>query len=665
MSTAFAAPHIGSPGASLAPLDVATRDLPPAHRPSMPVAEQLAAFLDGEYAELKTKVRAVLARPSFAHLYDIDRTQHREAIWTRCRELARNGWGAEVFPDSLGRSDVPKFLAIFETLGVSDPNLVIKFGLQFGLFGGAIFYLGTRRHHELLAQVASLQLVGCYAMSEVGHGSDTHRLETVARYDHGAGQFVIDTPTATARKQFIGNAAMHANTAVVFAQLEVDQIRRGVFGFLVPIRNSDGGPCNGVRIGDTGPKVGLTGVDNGWLCFDQVRIPRENLLDRFGTVTAAGLYQSDSVNPTAQVQRAMSGGRIAIAAGALSAAKAGLTIAIRYGARRRQFGGKQERLLLDYPLHQRRLLPRLATAYAMDAALKYATSLAHHTDAMVNPQFEELTALLKAYSTWTAIATLQECREACGGQGYLAHNRIGILRADVDPMTTLEGDNSLLYLFAAKMQLTRLRDQHAEAGWTAPIHDVVKGWRERAAAMWSLRTGQLLKNHQPDHFGFLMLQPGSQQAGEGRRRSLDSQGLSQVLEFREHALLWEAAQRLRPSADRHGGTDHQTPLMELSQARAERIAFDQFCQQVNRSPDSLRAMLGLVRDLFGISCLSRHAAWYLQRHVMIGSDARRIEGMMTTLCHDVRPYAVTLVDGFAIPGPCLGDLDNHQETVER
>ncbi|MFL6646472.1 MAG: acyl-CoA dehydrogenase [Sulfurifustaceae bacterium] len=595
---------------------------------------ELTAFLDGEHAALKAQVRALLSRPDFAYRYDIDRTQYRELIFQRCREVARQGWGAVLFSGADGRPDVPKFLAVFETLGLSDPNLMIKFGLQFGLFGGAILYLGTQRHHdEYLSRVGSMKLVGCYAMTEIGHGSDTRRLQTVARYDRETGEFVIHTPVPSARKQFIGNAAMHAEMAVVFAQLEVDNVRRGVFGFLVPLRHPDGRLRDGVHIADTGPKAGLLGIDNGCIAFDRVRVPRANLLDRFGTVTPDGEYRSDVPDPTDQMQRTMSGGRVAIALGGLSASKAALTIAIRYAERRRQFG-REERLLLDYPLHRRRLLPRLAAVYAIDAALKRAATLSGDAGAMTDQRFEELTAVLKAYSTWNAMEALQVCREACGGQGYLAPNRLGILHSDMDPMTTVEGDNSLLYMLAAKMQLRRLRDAN----------------RSRLALMSSWFAHRL--------------QQARMSLSMRVARLRDADCLLRLLQLRERALLWRAAWWLSSAASREPGADYQTPLVELSQARAERIALEEFAKRIENGPHGAQSVLALLRDLYALSCLARHSSWYLQERVMSRAQVRYVDARIARLCHQLRPYALSLVDGFAIPDECLGAPIGRQTMLE-
>src|SRR6185295_13956632 len=179
-----------------------------------------------------------------------------------------------------GGGDLGRFIAAFETLAFHDLSLLVKFGVQFGLFGGSILQLGTERHHAAyLRQVGDLSLPGCFAMSETGHGSNVAELRTVARFDRERGDFELHTPDEMARKDWIGNAARDGRMATVFAQLEVDATPHGVHAFLVPIRGEGGSPLPGVTIEDCGRKGGLLGVDNGRLTFDRVRVPRESLLN--------------------------------------------------------------------------------------------------------------------------------------------------------------------------------------------------------------------------------------------------------------------------------------------------------------------------------------------------------------------------------------------------
>jgi acyl-CoA oxidase len=298
-----------------------------------------------------------------------------------------------------------------------DQSLVTKFGVQFGLFGGSIYLLGTERHHaRYLRDVGTLALPGCFAMSELGHGSNVRELETEAVFDPAAREFVIHTPRESARKEWIGNAARHGRMAVVFAQLVVDGERHGVHAFLVPIRAADGTVMPGVRIEDNGAKGGLNGVDNGRIWFDRVRVPRENLLNRWADVLPDGTYTSTVANPSRRfftMLGTLVGGRMSVALSSLSVAKVGLTIAIRYGAVRRQFGPAEgaEIPLLDYRTHQRRLFPALATVYATDFALKALVRRFLDPARRGERELEANAAGLKAFTTWHTLETLQAARE--------------------------------------------------------------------------------------------------------------------------------------------------------------------------------------------------------------------------------------------------------------
>ncbi len=403
-------------------------------------------------------------------------------------------------------------------LGFGDLSLMVKAGVQWGLFGGAVQLLGTERHHRrYLRDIIDLSLPGCFAMTETGHGSDVQHLRTTATYDPAADEFVISTPDPGARKDYIGNAARDGRMAVVFAQLVVDGAQgasHGVHALLVPIRDEDGQAMPGVLIEDCGRKGGLNGVDNGRLTFRDVRVPREALLNRFGDVAADGHYTS----PIASDGRrffTMIGtlirGRISIAGTAGSAAKRALAIAVAYGNRRRQFelpDGSGEVVLLDYQAHQRKLLPALATTYALSFAQhELVGALAEVSRPIGGPiegpiegtvegtvepderrqrELESRAAGLKAVSTWHTTATIQACREACGGAGYQAENLLTTLKADTDVFTTFEGDNTVLLQLVAKGLLTNYQSDFADLGTLATARFVAEKFAgtliERTAA---------------------------------------------------------------------------------------------------------------------------------------------------------------------------------------
>src|SRR5581483_3099820 len=264
------------------------------------IVDGLQRFLDGEHAEIRERVRGVLSRPGFGDAGGLTTGEYRERVLDWARQLAEEGGTVLGFPSEFGGMDlVGGSIVAFETLALGDLSLLVKCGVQFGLFGGAVLHLGTRKHHErYLRDIATLKLPGCFAMTESGHGSDVQSLQTTATYDAAAQEFVIDTPSLSARKDYIGNAACHGRMAAVFAQLHVAGQDHGVHALLVPIRDRGGNVCDGVTIEDDGEKVGLNGVDNGRISFDRVRVPREALLDRFGHVGADGVYSSPIENST-------------------------------------------------------------------------------------------------------------------------------------------------------------------------------------------------------------------------------------------------------------------------------------------------------------------------------------------------------------------------------
>src|ERR671918_3123504 len=184
----------------------------------------LRAVLDGEHAEIRDRTRWWLGMPGHEPVYDLPREEHRERVLAWTRELASEGDPAMGFPEAYGGQDaVARSVAGFETLAFGDLSLLVKIGVQFGLFGGAVLHLGTEKHHErYLRAITSLELPGCFAMTETGHGSNVQNLATTATYRRETQDFVIQTPDESSRKDYIGNAARDGRMAVVFAQLVVD-----------------------------------------------------------------------------------------------------------------------------------------------------------------------------------------------------------------------------------------------------------------------------------------------------------------------------------------------------------------------------------------------------------------------------------------------------------
>ncbi|KAL9262214.1 Acyl-coenzyme A oxidase 3, peroxisomal-like protein [Drosera capensis] len=329
-----------------------------------------------------------------------------------------------------GREVEMRKFAVFESAGMFDHSLAIKlrliieppkeelqfitaniavaaisiislfiYWLVLSLFeSGAIKFFGSKRHHDKWLQpTEDFRVKGCFAMTELGHGSN------------------------------------HATHTIVFSQLYIKGENQGVHAFIVQIRDDAGNVCPNIRTADCGHKIRLNGVDNDRIWFDNVRIPRVKLLDSVADVTPDGQYISAIKDPDQ---------RFAAFLAPLTSGRVGLATAISYSLSRRAFSiapNEPEVLLLDYPSHQRRLLPLLAKTYAMSFAGNYLKSIYVQRTPEANKTIHILSSAFKATMIWHNMRTLQECREACSGQGLRTENLVGQLKSEYNVQSTFEG----------------------------------------------------------------------------------------------------------------------------------------------------------------------------------------------------------------------------------
>ncbi len=631
-------------------------------RPERVDAVSLRRYLDGEHREIREMIRGVISRTEFTESeWPLDGEPYREKVMEWLRLLSASGGTAMGFPEEFGGLDrVGGAVAAFETMAHSDLSLLVKCGVQFGLFGGAVLHLGTRKHHErYLSAITSLELPGCFAMSERGHGSNVQQVRTTATYDADAGEFVVDTPTEEDCKDYIGNAARDGRMAVVFAQLIVGGEGRGVHALLVPLRAERGRVVEGVRIEDDGPKIGLNGVDNGRIWFDEIRVPRDALLDRYAQVREDGTYFSEIENRNRRFFTMLGTlimGRVSVGGAAISASKSALAIAVRHGLRRRQFGppdSDDEVLLLDYRVHQRRLLPALAKTYALHFA--QADVLAELDrifggevdDDAARRELETRAAGLKAIATWHATETIQECREACGGAGYLSENRLGELKNDTEVFTTFEGDNTILLQLVAKSLLTGFRDEFGELDVLGTVGFVASQAWETVAERSAMR--ELVQRLADD------LVPGRE--GEQDLGERDYQ--LGMLRWREEHLISTAARRLRngieagldPFVVFNAAQDH---VLDCARAHVDRLVLESFVGGVDRCEDpDHKKLLDRLCDLYAISSIERNRAWYQEHGRISSTRSKAVIRAVNDLCGEIRPFAFDLVDAFGIPDAVL------------
>jgi acyl-CoA oxidase len=620
------------------------RDLPdPIEIPSRLDVEQLSQILDGKSHATKHQLRQLLQNEDFNKEHTADRDAYRQKVLAWCQVLARNGYGSLSYPETYGGSgNMRDYFATMEILSHFDLSLTVKYGVQFGLFGGSILSLGTQKHHEkYLRDIGTLAVPGCFAMTETGHGSNVRDIETTATYNQETKEFVIHTPNSSARKDYIGNAALHGQMATVFAQLIIGAENHGICAIILPIRDKTGKVLPGIRIEDCGEKQGLNGVDNGRIWFEHVPIPETNLLDRFAQITAEGHFNSQIANPSRRfftMLGTLIGGRIGVPLAALSAAKSGLTIAVRYAHRRRQFGapGQPEQLIIDYQAHQKRLMPLLANVYALDFALKYLTDRYLDQKPGEGREIETLAAGIKAYCTWNTTHTLQTCRETCGGSGYLWENRLAELKADTDIFTTFEGDNTVLMQLVAKSRLVEFKQEFNDVKFLGLVKYIAKQAATSLAEMNPIITRKTAKEH-----------------------LLDSEFHLAAFTYREQHLLTRAGQRLKYRIDAgmnsfQAFNECQNHLLQLAQAYIERVILEQFVVKVNiiENPQ-LKETLDRLRQLFAINLLYQHKGWYLENGYFEGVKSKAIRKQLTALCKEVRVDSYDLVNAFSIPDKLL------------
>jgi acyl-CoA oxidase len=610
--------------------------------PTFEIAK-LTQILDGKQSAIIQKVKAIISRPEFAYETSTDTAIYREKVYEWCKILAEENLGNMAYPKKYGGGEnIADYFAIMETLSYHDLSLVIKFGVQFGLWGMSIHSLGTEKHYQkYLKDIGTLKLPGCFAMSETNHGSNVKGLETTATYNHKDKTFLIHTPHEKAQKEYIGNAAVHGQMATVFAKLIIDEVDYGVNAFVVPLRDENNTILKGITIKDCGLKMGLNGVDNGIIRFDNVIIPKDNMLDRFASVNDQGKFESPIPSDNRRfftMLGTLVGGRIGIPRSALSAAKSGLAIAIKYSDKRKQFGpeGGEEVSILNYRMHQRRLFPLLAKTYAIHFALQYVTTRFIERTELEMPEIEALAAGIKAYTTWNTTATLQECREACGGKGYLSENRIGALKNDTEIYTTFEGDNTVLMQLVAKNRLSEFRKTYGKMDARGIINYVYENTKTVIAEKNPIVTRKTDEAH-----------------------LLDSAFHLSAFEYREKTILISAAKRLKKLIigglepyDAFNVVQHQ--MIDVAQAYLDRVVLEQFNKAIESFEDKKsKDIVTKLSQLYALSQIEKNKGWYLENGYLEAVKTKAVRKMVNQLCWELRPEAVSLVNAFAIPDSCL------------
>ncbi|KAH6712989.1 acyl-CoA dehydrogenase/oxidase C-terminal [Leptodontidium sp. 2 PMI_412] len=380
---------------------------------------------------------------------------------------------------------------------ISEPG---PYGLHASMYLTTLEGQGTPEQHKLFLEPAQeYKAIGCYAQTELGHGSNVRGLETTATWNPEDKTFILHSPHLTASKWWIGSLGRTANHAVVMAQLIIAGKPYGPHPFVCQIRDmKTHEPLEGVHVGDIGPKFGYNTMDNGFLLLNQFKIPHINMLARFSRVDPETNKYVKPSSPSL-IYGTLTWVRSTIVLQSGGVLARGVTIATRYAAVRRQFqdrdaptGSHGENQVLNYTMVQFRLLPLLAATFALHFTGKAMMGLYQenqkqmqasastadtnrgagpeetHSGSDLLADLHATSCGLKALGSTTAAEGLEVCRRACGGHGYSSFGGIGAWYADYLPTTTWEGDN---YMLTQQVARYLLKSARAVLKGNAPNND--------------------------------------------------------------------------------------------------------------------------------------------------------------------------------------------------
>ncbi|CUA77286.1 hypothetical protein RSOLAG22IIIB_06628 [Rhizoctonia solani] len=584
--------------------------------------EELKRVFDHDNFDKRDAFRALADEPLFVPRHNVSLSYERELALDRLKRVSETKM-ISVFDFEKNPLNV---MAAHELAGMLDPSFTTKMTVQYNLFGGTVLKLGTSRHRKYLHGVDDMSVIGCFALTELGYGNNAVEMETTAVWDPKTKEFIINTPSVIAQKYWITNSAVHANYAVVFAQLIFEGTNEGIHAFLVRIRDESGAPCPGVSIHDMGKKMDCNGVDNGKLAFEHVRCPRESLLNRWSDVDEQGRFKSTITNRRGRflkVADQLLAGRLCIASMILGSAKSSLAIALRFSATRETVGesGKSDTPILAYQLQQLALVPLLARTAFLNCGLHVAkrawSQAGPETPQLEYAQVVRLCCAIKPLVTWHGERCASVARERCGGQGYLSVNRmaqnVGFSHAGI----TAEGDNAVLTQKVAKELLAAIDN----GSYKLTAHDPSQ------AKNWNI-------------------------AG-------DLEACVKLMQLRE-TLLVQKLQKDLAGLMKSGKTLYQAWMFHLSdgiQATAvafgERVSSDEMFRLVKSTSGGTSKILGALLHVSLLQILTATPtllAWNVITPSQHNAARERLESLVR---EELGPQALHVVDAWGLPGQVL------------
>lgn len=606
--------------------------------------DQMNYFLEGsEERALETRrfIHQMETDPILAASskdYDATKAEHRETTLKKINRLTRY-IEVETFDQFERRMSI---------ISLMDPQFHTRIGVHFGLFVGCVRGNGTpdQLGYWILKKEAAYvkNLYGCFGMTELAHGSNVAGLETTATFDEENDEFIINTPHIGATKWWIGGAAHSATHCSVYARLKVKGKDYGVKTFVVPLRDSEHNLMPGVAIGDIGAKMGRDGIDNGWIQFSNVRIPRFFMLQKYCKVSEDGEVTEPPLNQLSY--GALLTGRVVMVKDAFRWSSRFVTIALRYAVGRKQFRaalakeGDPETQLLDYPLHQRRLIPLLALTYAFSNGANVLQDLADSSndqleEAVQDDDKEKLEAgveamkslfiasgSLKSTATWLTLSTIDQCRQACGGHGYSSYSGFGKGFNDFAVQCTWEGDNNILATSIGKQLIKKYSAVAKEGQKATGILDFLGNYKE------SLGDKPVLA-------------------------ASDLKTPRKILKAIEVAIVRASARATDIVDKRNGDTDFvASELVVLSKLLAHFFLLKSFLDKIDSIKDQpeLHDVLDLLAQLYGAAVVLEGFSGTFLTYSVATTDAIALNSTehVADLCSRLRQHVIPLTDSFML-----------------
>ncbi|XP_063149125.1 peroxisomal acyl-coenzyme A oxidase 1 isoform X2 [Candoia aspera] len=504
-----------------------------------------------------------------------------------------------------------------------------------------------------LPLASRFQIIGTYAQTELGHGTHLRGLETTATYDPATQEFILNSPTVTSIKWWPGGLGKTSNYAIVLAQLYTQNKCHGLHAFIVPLRQlGTHEPLPGITIGDIGPKFGYDEMDNGYLKMDNFRIPRENMLMKHAKVEPDGTYVKP-LNAKLTYGTMVFIRSMIVGDAARSLARA-CTIAIRYSAVRHQSElqpGEPEPQILDYQTQQYKLFPLLATAYAfhfvgayMKDTYRRITGNISDGDLSELPELHALSAGLKAFSSWTANAGIEECRMACGGHGYSRCSGLPDIYVNFTPTCTYEGENTVMMLQTARFLVksyTQVSSGQLVSGMMSYLNDLPR------------------QHIQPQHVA-------------ARPTTLHVNNPSSAVEaykLRASRMVEFAAKNLQAELNRRTSKEDawnrtSIDLVRASEAHCHYVVVKLFTAKLSEIGDpAVHAVLNNLCLLYALCGIIKNSGDFLQGSILTEAQLIQVNQRIKELLALIRPNAVALVDSFdfsdSVLGSVLGQYDGN------